>query len=122
MGHLKDFLDSDDDYLGKQKELKKQRAKLGRCASFYLNLKKKHVNQITFIDDLEEAQHVRQDMEKGKRRIHSDLEKAMMKDIDLHFLLKKKKTLKSFNMRTKNRLGKKDVEDELELKNMKKTQ
>ena len=55
MGHLKDFLESDDDYWEKQKELKKQKDKLGRCARFYLRLKKSYINQITFIDDLEEA-------------------------------------------------------------------
>jgi len=52
-------LESDENYMAKQKELKKQKANLGKCASWYLSCKKKYVNQITFIDDLEQAQRVK---------------------------------------------------------------
>jgi len=49
--------------------------------SLYLNLKCERVNQILFINDVEEASIVKHDMESGKRRIFCDLEHVMLKDI-----------------------------------------
>lgn len=59
-------------------------------------------------------------MEKGKRRIFCDLERAMIQDINLYYHLKSKKGANSYNIRFKKH-GK-NVEEELQLKDMKKTQ
>lgn len=67
-------------------------------ARFYLWLKVKHINQILFITDIEEAQRVKKEMETGKRKIDCDLEKAMIKDIKRHSdKIQKKRAFKNLN-------------------------
>jgi hypothetical protein len=58
-------------------------------AKFYIFLKKYLVNNIAFINDVEEGQKVKSQMEKGYRTIRNDLEKAMMSDINLLYEEKK---------------------------------
>lgn len=62
--------------------MKKQ---VGRCGNWYLCLKKKYVNQIVFLNNIEDAKNVKQLMSQGKRKIESDLEKVMKADIDVIF-------------------------------------
>lgn len=132
MGLLQELLEKDDDYFEKKDTLNVLKTKLGRCARFYLWLKKKHVNEIAFINDIEEGQRIKKSMEKGFRNIRNDLEKTMISDINLIYeankntdkqqnqyarklsmLMKKQKSDKSVN--------KKKKEVKIKLADMKKT-
>lgn len=64
--------------------LKDAKHYLPTLAIFYIWLKKNYINQILFITDIEEAQRVKKEMEKGKRKIYCDLELEMQKDINMH--------------------------------------
>ena len=61
-------------------------------------------------------------MEKGKRKIHTELELAMISDINIYYIvLHKKSGGFKVDPKLKNRLGIKKINDELKLENMRKT-
>lgn len=82
---FQDLLKQDDDYFEKEELLAKMKKQVGRCGNFYLRLKKKYVDQIVFLNDIESCKNVKQIMGQGKRKIESDLEKEMKADIDVIF-------------------------------------
>lgn len=106
-------------YFEKKDALKKMKTKLGRCGGWYLKLKTKHVNQIVFINDVGEAASVKEHMASGKRKINCDLEKVMMKDIDAFYQRKENQTMQK---KVRRKMGVKVDEDEIQLKDMPKTQ
>jgi hypothetical protein len=69
------------------------KTKLVRCGKWYLRLNKTHVNPIVFINDIEEAQRVKETMSQGKRKINSDLERVMMQDIEKFYQMRKNNTI-----------------------------
>jgi hypothetical protein len=60
------------------------------------------------LTDIEEATHVKKEMESGKRKINTDLEVTMMKDINIYYARKLKLENITFN---KIKKGKKDHDD-----------
>jgi hypothetical protein len=125
MGTLQDLLEHDDDYFEKKETISELKKKLGRCARFYMWLKKEHVNQIAFINDIDEGQRIKKLMEKGYRGIRNDLESCMLNDINLIYATRKAQKAKKTAIQ--NRLEKlqnlaKDKKETIELKDLKKTQ
>lgn len=114
-----DLLKKDDLYFEKKAALKKMKTQVGRCGSWYLRLHKQHVNPIVFINDIEEAQRIKDSTGQGKRKIDCDLERVMMKDIDRFYQMRRNNTL---DKKVRRKLGVKLEEDEIQLKDMPKTQ
>ena len=62
--------------------------KLPRFGRYYYDLKSKKINQIAFMTDVEELQITKKHMEEGKRKIPNQLEKIMMRDINIYYARK----------------------------------
>jgi hypothetical protein len=85
MSAIKDFFERDKHYMRKKTILKNTKKKLGRCGRLYLWLQKEKIDQVVFIDTLDEAQHMTNELKLGKSNILCDLEHVMAKDINMIF-------------------------------------
>jgi hypothetical protein len=75
--------EEDPNYEIKNKIFERNKKKLGRCARFYLWINSNYVNQVYYIDTIDESKKVRELSEKGIFRQSNDLQNAMKRDINL---------------------------------------
>ena len=75
--------EDDPNYEIKQKLFNKASGKLGRCARLYLWINENYVNQVFFIDSVDEATKIKDDCSKGILKSSNDLKSAMKRDINL---------------------------------------
>ena len=90
--------------------LKEQRKKLPKCARCYLCLHRKRINPIFFLTEVEESSRIKKDMQFGKKKIHTELEKLMIEDINMHYLKIKPQIIEKKTTRFKNKNKKKEAE------------
>jgi hypothetical protein len=75
--------EEDPNYELKNKIFERNKKKLGRCARFYLWINSNYVNQVYYIDTIDESKKVKDLSEKGIFRQSNDLQNAMKRDINL---------------------------------------
>lgn len=105
--------EEDPNYEIKKRNYKKAKAKLGRCSRFYLWVNKNYVNQVLFINSVDEANQVKDSTHKGIFKATNELKSAMKRDINL--IVEAKTTTK------KGRKVKKENEYEITLEDMPET-
>jgi hypothetical protein len=106
--------EEDPNYEIKKRMYKKVKGKLGRCSRLYLWINKNYVNQILFIDSVDEAHKIRDATSKGILKATNDLKSAMKRDINL--IVEAKTTEKK-----RSRKVKKDQEYDITLEDMPET-
>lgn len=75
--------EEDPNYELKSKIYEKARKKLGRCARLYLWINGNYVNQVFFVDSIDEAKKMKENCAKGLFKSSNDLQSAMKRDINL---------------------------------------
>lgn len=83
MEKLQVLNEDDPNYEIKEKLLNKASSKLGRCSRLYLWINESYVNQIFFIDSVDEATKIKEDCSKGIIKTSNELKGAMKRDINL---------------------------------------
>lgn len=78
-------------------------------------LKNKKINQILYINEIEEASKVKKEMQSGKRKVMCDLEYEMLKDIRIFYEMNRSSTGEFSNLKKKK---KKEILDRYRLEDM----
>jgi hypothetical protein len=75
--------EDDPNYEIKHKLFTKATSKLGTLARLYMWVNESYVNQVFFIESVDEATRVKDECSKGILKSSNDLKNAMKRDIDL---------------------------------------
>lgn len=113
--------EEDPNYELKNKIFERNKKKLGRCARFYLWINSNYVNQVYYIETVDESKKIKDLSEKGIFRQSNDLQNAMKRDINLILEAKLYSEKQKSQNESENNLFKKEKEYQINLEDMPET-